>query len=829
MELIRTFARIGKGDVGLAGGKGASLGEMTQAGIPVPPGFVILADAFERFLAEEDLSQELDAILDHVNREEIRSVDQASEKIKQLILSAAMPEDIADEILKSFEELDTEFVAVRSSATAEDSSSAAWAGQLETYLNTTREDVLENVKRCWASLFTPRAIFYRFEKGMHGQKISVAVVIQKMIQSEVSGIAFSVHPVTEDYNHMIIEAGFGLGEAIVSGQVTPDSYVIEKVPRRIIDKNITYQSRALVRGDNHSDVLKNTRVGHGGPSTGSGQANVWRELSEEEGTKPALSDEQALKLAELILKIEKHYGFPCDIEWAYEAGQFFITQSRPITTLAPKKDSAPHEYYKQLRFKKKGRWATYPLDTELWHTPHTSREMEMRFGIWKEILAVCRFGAEYENHMYVPESFVQKIHARIDELTAQDPKAMEKLFMRFYEDKEVARREVPLLNPPELTKLTDAELVELYRKNREWSHKAVICDQFTWLAEDYWPPRMEKVLNARGLKTDSPEYNEALFALVKPREISTTLEEKRAVLKSAFAVKSGTDICAEARRLAKDFGWMPVLAYGTPWDAAWYERELKIASARNASELKEEAAQLDDYTLLRDEGIRRIALKYGISDDDLQIFIDFGLAIDARNEAEYVASIVGFHVLPLYEEIRGRLGLAINELRTLFEDEIVMCLEKQADARSLLETKKGVVAWGLTPDKTRINFTPEQGEEVFAYAEAQTKNIAGTSRGIIANGGKARGVARLVPSPEFNEKVGKGDILIAYSTMVDNLPAMKNAAAIVTESGGITCHAAVVSREFGIPCIVGYSRAMSEFEDGDVVEGDADNGIVRKI
>ena len=326
MELIRPFEQLSKGDVGIAGGKGASLGEMTQAGIPVPPGFVVLSEAFEKFLVEANLNQELDTILDQeVRRDEMQSVELASAKIQQLITSAKMPEDIARAIQEQHIKLDAEYVAVRSSATAEDSSTAAWAGQLDTFLNTTNTDLLKNVQKCWASLFTPRAIFYRFEKGMHGQKISVAVVVQKMVQSEVSGIAFSVHPVTEDYNQLIIEAGFGLGEAIVSGQVTPDSFIVEKKPRRIIDKNITYQSRAL------------WRAGPSGPSNPSGQANEWRELSQEEGSKPALSDVQVMELAEIVLGIERHYGFPCDIEWAYEAGQFFITQSRPITTLtAPK-------------------------------------------------------------------------------------------------------------------------------------------------------------------------------------------------------------------------------------------------------------------------------------------------------------------------------------------------------------------------------------------------------------------------------------------------------------------------------------------------------------
>jgi phosphohistidine swiveling domain-containing protein len=225
---IKPFNQISKHDAASAGGKGASLGEMTQAGIPVPPGFVILADSFEQFLKETDLNVEIDSILHTVNHQEMHTVEHASEKIQQLILEAKMPEDIASEIESEFTKLGAEFVAVRSSATAEDGAKNAWAGQLDSFLNTNEETLLENVKKCWASLFTPRAVFYRFEKGLHDQKISVAVVIQKMVASEKSGIAFSVHPVTEDRNQLIIEAGFGLGEAIVSGQITPDSYVVEK-------------------------------------------------------------------------------------------------------------------------------------------------------------------------------------------------------------------------------------------------------------------------------------------------------------------------------------------------------------------------------------------------------------------------------------------------------------------------------------------------------------------------------------------------------------------------------------------------------------------------
>ncbi|MCX6761230.1 MAG: PEP/pyruvate-binding domain-containing protein [Candidatus Moranbacteria bacterium] len=316
MILIKTIEQITKSDTAIAGGKGASLGEMTQAGISVPSGFVILSNVFEKFLEVTDLNVEIEAILDSVNHEEMHTVEHASEKIETLILNAVVPRDITDEIQKFFERLDSKFVAVRSSATAEDSISAAWAGQLESYLNTTEESLLENVKKCWASLFTPRAIFYRFEKGLRKQKISVAVVVQKMIESEKSGIAFSVHPVTQDRNQLIIEAGFGLGEAIVGGEITPDSYVVEKEPRRIIDIDINTQTKGLYRSKE--------------------AGNEWVSISEPKASSQVLNEKQIFKLSEIILNIENHYGFPCDIEWAIENDKIYIVQSRPITTLTEK-------------------------------------------------------------------------------------------------------------------------------------------------------------------------------------------------------------------------------------------------------------------------------------------------------------------------------------------------------------------------------------------------------------------------------------------------------------------------------------------------------------
>jgi pyruvate,water dikinase len=322
MSHIKFFKDLSKNDVGIAGGKGASLGEMTQAKIPVPPGFVVLSSAFDRFVEETHLKEEITARLKEVDPKDTNTIDRVSNILRDVIHDTSMPKDLEKEILSAFKKLDTKYVAVRSSATAEDSSVASWAGELETYLNTEKKNVLERVKQCWSSLFTPRAIFYRHEKNLIDHYVSVAVVVQKMVQSEISGIAFTVHPVTEDSNQMIIEAGLGLGEAIVSGQVTPDSYIVSKKEMSIMDINIGEQGRMLVR--------KGRRLK--GVADEENKSNHWIALGKK-GIQQKLSGKETIKAAKLFVNIEKHYGFPCDIEWAMEKGKIYITQSRPITTL----------------------------------------------------------------------------------------------------------------------------------------------------------------------------------------------------------------------------------------------------------------------------------------------------------------------------------------------------------------------------------------------------------------------------------------------------------------------------------------------------------------
>jgi len=325
MAFVRWFSELGKEDVGIAGGKGANLGEMTQAGLPVPPGFVLIADAYFEFIKSAGLEEEIKKILKRTNVYNADELQRASGEIKQLILNAKMPKEIEKELRNAYKTLrgkEKEFlVAVRSSATAEDLPEASFAGQQETYLNIDDEDdVVEAVQKCWASLYGARAIFYREEQGFSDKKVGLAAVVQQMVQSEKSGVMFTIEPQSNNEDIIVIEAVYGLGEAIVSGAVTPDTYKVDKKTLKILDKRIAEQKFMI------------TRVG-----TETLHVNVKEDIR----GKQKIPDEQIIQLAEFGKKIEEHYGKPQDIEWAISGKSIHMLQSRPVTTM--KKSTAAQQ------------------------------------------------------------------------------------------------------------------------------------------------------------------------------------------------------------------------------------------------------------------------------------------------------------------------------------------------------------------------------------------------------------------------------------------------------------------------------------------------------
>lgn len=321
--LVAFFKDIDKHDLPLVGGKGANLGEMTQAGFPVPNGFAVTVIAYDRFLQFNKLDAELSALMKDLNVDDPMALTHAASHLQKLVIKANMPPEVAAEVAKAYKKLSgfmkREYVAVRSSATAEDLPGASFAGQQATFLDVRGyDDLILKIKECWASLFTARAIFYRVQNKINHDKVKISVIVQKMVHSDVSGVMFSINPVTNEKDRIVIESVWGLGEMIVQGAVLPDKYVVQKETFAILSKEISDQSIQLVR--------------HGG---GTKEVEVPKKLRD----KQKISDKEVVALAHLASRLHAHYYFPQDMEWAKEGDKLFITQTRPITTIAVIKKS----------------------------------------------------------------------------------------------------------------------------------------------------------------------------------------------------------------------------------------------------------------------------------------------------------------------------------------------------------------------------------------------------------------------------------------------------------------------------------------------------------
>ncbi|MDL0127027.1 pyruvate, water dikinase [Halobacterium salinarum] len=318
---VRWLEDVRADDIDSVGGKGASLGELTDAGLPVPPGFVVTAGTYRTFIEEAGIDQELfDAV--GVDAEDSDALADAAAHASDLILNTDFPASLREDILSSYDALDdgAAFVAVRSSATAEDLPDASFAGQQETFLNITREALLDHVKRCWASLFTERAIYYRQEQGFDHDRVNIAVVVQRMVDAEKSGVLFTSHPSTGAHE-AIVEAAWGLGEAVVSGAVSPDNYVVDRDTDTVEEATVADKKVMHVKDDDTGETVS-------------------RDVPDRKRTQRVLDDAEISDLVTIGERVEAHYDAPQDVEWAIVDGDVYMLQSRPITTIEDDTDGA---------------------------------------------------------------------------------------------------------------------------------------------------------------------------------------------------------------------------------------------------------------------------------------------------------------------------------------------------------------------------------------------------------------------------------------------------------------------------------------------------------
>jgi phosphoenolpyruvate synthase/pyruvate phosphate dikinase len=804
MELVRNFKGLTKSDANIAGGKGASLGEMTKAGIPVPPGFVVLAQTFERFVNETGLDIEIDSIFHTVNHKEIHTVEGASEKIKALILNVPMPEDIQKSILESFDALGAEYVAVRSSATAEDGAEHAWAGQLDSYLNTTRDNVVDKVKHCWASLFTPRAIFYRFEKyqeATHLTKISVAVVVQKMVNSEISGIAFSVHPVTEDRNQLIIEAGFGLGEAIVSGQITPDSYVVEKTPRRTIDVSVNSQTRGLYRV--------------------SGGGNEWHELGAK-GDTQVLTETQISELSEIIVGIENHYKFPCDIEWAFEGGKFYIVQSRPITTLThvfPESHSTSNPSKPEFKSPELasfnpdnyvflGQWKNDLFATCFWQdcwVPDLISELGIEMtGIRNINLNGGYFFVEKKDFESLDKQIGEKIEKGDDRFFKHIVSVSNRTFEEGIKVGQKLRNAEPSL--------------ENFKKFVEIAKKV----NFLWLiGATYMVEAAEKRLQDTVVKEKFPAEHvlEIVPKVITPlyhRHHELIDLKKEVGNKSLSEIKSDKKLNKKFQEHVEKYAWIEVFNFiGEPLTA-----ERLYEQVEHMQDLAEVSPYVPEKSLSSELTFRANCMS--------------SCGYIKQAGAEYF-SIFSERVLPFLNATAKKIGLSYREFTLLSVPEIERALKGELNTEELKNkaiARKDKNNWMLLEIAAGKVVIIEDSEDVeylkktmIPRADKSAKEI----KGQIGNPGKYTGPVRIVMNTDDFSKMKAGDVLVSTMTTPDFVVLMQKAGAIVTDIGGLLCHAAIVSREIKTPCVIGTKFATQILKDDQMVEVDADKGIIRII
>jgi pyruvate, water dikinase len=327
VDYVVTLDQVNRTSVPLAGGKAANLGEMIQAGLPVPPGFVATVAAWERFVQSSGIHTRIEAAVANLDVDDTAALASAARGIQECIECTPIPEDVRSAIVDAYcmlsrqQHVDAEFVAVRSSGTVEDAADTSFAGMFSSFLNVRGPDALiANVRHCWASLFTGRAIAYRARNNVTGLP-NVAVIVQQMVNSDKSGVLFTIDPTTGNHDHIVIEGAWGLGELVVQGDVRPDHYVVDKTSRRILERSV-----------NHKDAM--LRRAPGGD-------NERLELDEAKATARVLSDAEIAQLAELAIKDEAHYGVAQDAEFAISGDDVYLVQTRPITAVSEPEGAEP--------------------------------------------------------------------------------------------------------------------------------------------------------------------------------------------------------------------------------------------------------------------------------------------------------------------------------------------------------------------------------------------------------------------------------------------------------------------------------------------------------
>lgn len=833
-----------------AGGKGANLGEMTAAGITVPGGFVVTADAYKAFIKENHLEEMFRKELTEAGNDEAKLLD-AAKKFRHAISEGKLPEEVEKAVREKYAQLGEQArVAVRSSATAEDLPDASFAGQQETYLNVRGpEAVLTQIRNCYASLWGNRAVCYRSNQGYDQLSVALAVVIQKMVESEKAGVLFTVNPINQNPDEMQINASYGLGESVVSGKVTADSYLCDK-QGKVKSCQIGSKETQIIYADTQGtaatanaqctpdDVITSDAQKTPGDTAATKEVAV----SEKMQKARCLNDEEIAVLCAEALRIEKHYGCPMDIEWAIAGGSVYILQARAITTLHT--DNAEEQkiiagYLEGMQITGKARanmafqlekmpFAYRPLDYD-----YIIKINRQKAKIFQEngIILTSDPRIDDDGIQTLPTSRI-KINGGIFKLfgTLKLLKNFAvctekcRTFLAEYEDEIGKMRQIDFeqKNVKECGEFLSYTLNLIGR---------LAYDRFKYaLFPSFIARDMEKAVQKVdksytkfdlfwGLNNKTSEVtrdiaelagkikeDKALAADLLQDANYQTLYKKYPEMQSAFdsflqknGYKSDYNCyCVDARTLLEN-----------P-DRLLHILQPLVASTETASDEKEQ-----DFGKLMEQLKAIYGSKYPALKERIEDFRYFHVV---REETQYLWETVFYYVRKCLERT-NMLLLSDTDyehgVANLFAEELIAACERG----SLSESDKEKIE--------RRNSKHPLAQKVWDASKLLVFDADGdVLKGVSGSTGTAIGKVCIIHGPEEFYKMQKGDVLVCQLTDPEWTPLFNLASAVVADTGSSLSHAAIVAREYGIPAVLGVGFATTRFKDGDTIKVDGDKGEV---
>ncbi len=876
--LILPFVDIRAADIALVGGKGANLGEMTHVGFPIPAGFCLTTTAFQRFMAASPEAESLYTLVDTVTPGDVETVRRVGQRVRQSLLDVPIPTEVAEAARKAWQAIGVEHAyAVRSSATAEDLPDASFAGQQETYLNVRGETaLLDAIRRCWVSLFTDRAILYRCQNNFPHRTVQLSVVVQKLVRSEISGTLFTADPLTGHRHTLTIDASFGLGEALVSGLVTPDSYHVDKRTHTILNRQIADKQFAIFPEKNGGTRQET--------------------LSPVQRKQTVLADNQILFLAELGCQVESHYGTPQDIEWAIADGQIFLLQTRPITSLYPidgltSPEDSLHIYFSMGHQQNMTRaMANLSLSSFQYIIPIGQTQngagntvlrssgghlfLDLTIPLRHPILRKAVMGGLSQFDALAPETlqiamrrpefqqphgislsfsilkgvagfFSQIMYALWRQDYAGFVPGVNRLIEQKCNSVQVKLQSMPL-GKAQLQAMLDT-LDSLYLVVLNWAPQFIAGEiakrLFARIARQ-WANSTE--LDAISLGLPGNVINEMNLAIGDLADLAHQSPELR-----DWLAHLGNDSHAWLEQAAKLEGsaafmqsWEGFLThYGArgPFEIdiampRWYEEPLPLLQVITSflqKEVGNHRAQLLKLTQEREAAVKKILASAGPVRARLlkRLIYVVQEASVVREHHKFMA----VQILRIIKETLKVTAAQMVEMKKISQPADIWFLTW---AELLTIWDNDGTSWQQTISQRRADFNRFQKliPPMVITSDGETPVVhyrledapPGALIGKPVSSGLVEGTVRVIHDPH-TETLKPGEILVATFTDPGWTPLFINAGGLIMEVGGILTHGSVVAREYGIPAIVGVRDATTKLQTGQRVRVDGNRGIVEII